>query len=735
MPTVVLPEPIEPPTREPTLMQVVAPTLLEGLCTMMTALAAAIVTFRLTAGMGFVDEHRRDAMMAFNLSPPTNTIFRYVACLATTLGVGGLYACVLLRRLGRLALRLDLLAATTMMSIVWWTSTAEVAVVCLVVRATLAIPLASRAATPFIERREKLVGLSAWAPYLALLLGAYILSQLLPPGVPAALVGAPPWLIAVVALPFVLYIIEGALPARALVWERRVGIVLTLVAIPCVTFRVAVAVFDFDTMVGPVNDLLHGKDILDSVVSTYGFLFSYALAGTFWLFRVTDYYIGIAVLNAVAYTVGYGVIFAFLLRRIERLSLCLAAMILIVAVHYFHLHVPITWLPQSGFLRFGGMLPIFLLLYALDERPGTAWLEWCLAACTAVFMFWTVEVGGYIAVGLAAALGRDLLDGRAGLRRVLRVVAKILSSVAVVFVFFVVRIWVRHGHWPIWIDMLHFQRAYSAGLAMGRLTSIERWPIPILVSLVVLFAALRAPQSMRHGKAWLFLAGFGLAAMVYPLGKAPGIFELARVVLPALLLTASFVGFLYRRRADLEVGAGGRRLNLSSAAAVVWLGFAALGTCFVYSEVAPSLAKATHLEETNIKPIAHETPSWEAFFATPERRAQFQLDLAAIRELVPADEALPILSKNDTIYYTFSPRRALFKNSFFPHFFFKSDIDDVVDALLSSKVPYLFIDNSPFQTYENGIDPHIARDVWARLTSRYRPVKRAGLLDVFRRVP
>jgi hypothetical protein len=304
-----------------------------------------------------------------------------------------------------------------------------------------------------------------------------------------------------------------------------------------------------------------------------------------------------------------------------------------------------------------------------------------------------------------------------------------------VLVFFVVRIWVRHGHWPLWIDMLHFQRAYSAGLAMGRLTSVERWPIPILVSLVVFFVAVRAPQSMRHGKAWLFLSGFGLAAMVYPLGKAPGIFELARVVLPALLLTASFVGFLYRRRADLEVGAGRRRLNLASAASVVWLGFAALGTCFVHAEVAPFLVTATHIEETNIKPIAHKTPSWEAFFATPERRAQFQLDLAAIRELVPADEALPILSKNDTIYYTFSPRKALFKNSFFPHFFFKSDIDDVVAALLSSKVPYLFIDNSPFQTYENGIDPHIARDVWARLASHYRPVKRAGLLDVFRRVP
>ncbi len=727
-------DPSDSGTSPPNLVTRAAPTLFEGACTLIAALGAALVVFHLTESWGYVSAQRRALMMPFNLAPPANTIFRYGAFLLTLFASGALYDLGLFRRMTGVARGLDLFAGALMLALVWWAPFSGALVGAFVARALVGAGLASSAGGSFVARRPALRELAAWAPYVAAALLTAIFSLILPSGIPAAIVDAPAWLLVLVAAPLALYVVEEWLSPRALVWERRIGFVVVLVAIPCVTFRIAAAVFDFDTIIGPVNDIQLGKDILDSVVSTYGFLFNYALVGLFWLFRVKDLYIGLAVLNAVAYTVGYGLIFVFLSYRIRRLSLSLASMILVVGLHYFHLHNPITWLPQSGFLRFGGMLPIFLLLYALEGRESRR-LEWVFGACAAVAMLWTIEVGGYIALGLAAALGHDLLFRSAGVRRALRLGAKTAASMAVVLLFFTARIKLRHGHWPFWGDLLHFQRAFSAGIAIGRVSTVERWPIPIAVSLVALFVAFRAPRSMRHGMAWSFLAVFGLAAMIYPIGKSPGIFELARVILPALLLGATLIGFLYDHREQLVVGTGDRRVNLSSAASVALLAATVALPCVAYVDSHVWLGKFLDLERTNVKPIAHATPSWQGFFPAPERRAQFELDLAEIRALVPADEGLPIISKNDTLYYVFAPRKALVKNSFSPHFFFKEDIDIVTNAILSAKCEYLFIDNSNFRTYENVVDAAVAREIWARLTTRYKPVRRAGLLDIFRRVP
>ena len=259
----------------------------------------------------------------------------------------------------------------------------------------------------------------------------------------------PPWLLALVAAPLVLFVVEPRLSPTALRWERRIGLVLGLGAIPWITFTVAAAYFDFATIVGPVNDLLKGKDILDSVVSTYGFLFTYALAAIFRILRVTDLFIGVAVVNAVAYTVGYAAIFGFLYYRLKRLSLCLATMTAVIAIHYFHLHVPISWLPQSGFLRFGWVLPIFMALYALDDRRRSPSIELDLRRRLRNRAVLDGRGRRLPRAGLAAALGRGLLPGSRSDRLALRLIAKIAASALAVLAFFCIWIKLRHGHWPV----------------------------------------------------------------------------------------------------------------------------------------------------------------------------------------------------------------------------------------------------------------------------------------------
>jgi hypothetical protein len=721
------------PAEGDNLLSQAGPRLVEGLGTLFSALGAMLTVLHFTGGMGFPSEARRALMLTFNLSRPTNTLFQYAVALATIFAVGALDARVLARRMAPVARRLDLLAAAALVPVVWWTPLDRLALTAFGARVVVAAGLAAAPGRARVELMTPLARLAAWAPAIAGAVALDLLSLLLPPGLNTAVAGAPAWLLALVIAPVLLFFAEELAPSGMLVWLRRVGIVLVLIAIPLITFKTESAYFDPAIIIGPVNDIMLGKDLPNGVVSTYGFLFVYFLAAVFRVFRVSDPFLGLSLVNSLAFSVGYAAIFVFLLRRVGRLSLCIAAMTLLVAIHFFHLHVPIGWLPQVGFLRFGAVLPVFLLLYVLEERPQSRRLEMAFAVTTAVALFWTIEVGVYVALGLAGAFGRALLLRTPGDRTVFRLVGKLMAAVGGVLALVTLRVVVRHGHLPAWADLLHFQRAYSAGLAMVALKTFERWPIPIIIYIVTALVALTAPRA-RHGGAWIFLALFGLAAMAYPLGKT-GIFDLSRVVLPALLLAFAFVGFVVENGDRLYLEVQGRSYRLATAAAAgLFVANAAL-TCLTHADAAPQLEIFLAEARDHRKPIAESSPSWQAFVRTPANRAAFERDIAAIAELVPPDEGLPILSKNDTLYYVFAHRTAIYKNSFYPHFFYKADIDRMVEALLTSKVGYMFLDNSGFQAYENGIDHQIANQVWARVSPHYRFVRHAGLLDVYERLP
>ena len=723
----------ESPAAGDDLLAAAGPRLVQALGTLLSALGAALTALHFTSGLGFPSVARRAAMLPFNLLPPTNTLFQYAVALATLFAVGALDVCVLARRMGPVARRLDLLAAAALVPIVWWTRASGVALAAFGARVAVAALLSLAPGRARIESVRPLLRLAAWAPALASALSLDLLSFALPAGLHTAVAGAPRWLLAVVAAPVVLFLVEEVSPARALVWQRRALSALVLLAILRLTFTTEAAYFDPAIIVGPVNDLMLGKDILDGVVSTYGFLLCYFLAAVFKVFRVSDPFIALSVVNSLAFGAGYAAIFLFLLRRVRRLSLCLAAMTSILAVHYFHVYVPIGWLPQVGFLRFGAMLPVFLLLYALDERPQSRPLELALAVTAAIALFWTIEVGVYIALGLAGTFGRALLRRERGDRAVFRRLAQFGVALFAVLALVFLRILIRHGHAPVWADLVHFQRAFSAGLAMVAVSTPERWPIPILIYVVALLASLTAPR-VRHGGAWTFLALFGLGAMAYPIGKG-GTYDLSRVVLPALLLGFAFVGFVVEHGERLKLELQRRSYRLDTAVALGLFVVSAGLTCLVHADAAAQLEVFLAQAKDNIKPIAHSSPSWKAFVSTPANRALFEHDLEAIAAIVPPGEGLPILSKNDTLYTVFAQRPSIYKNSFYPHAFFKADIDYMVEALLASKVGFMFLDNSGFQVYENRVDQEIANGVWGGVASHYRFVRHAGLLDLYQRLP
>ena len=703
-----------------------------ALCTLPTVLGAAIVTYHCTRRIGYVPESYRVATLPFNLTPPTNTLFQYVACSIAILLIGLLYGRIVLVRLGAATRGADFLVATASLPFLWGARSPRVALVAFGVRVALALFLAF---APWARRLEthRISRPMMW--FTTMIASATFLSfsqKLLPSGFMKAIAQSPWWWGAICLVPFLLLLLERKLSDAGLRWERRVVTLVVLGVIPALTFHAGAADFDFSILVGPINDILLGKDILANVVSTYGFLSNYFIGAAFRIFRVQDPYIGLSVVDSVAYLVGYFSLFLFLASRIGSAAICLAFMITTIALHYFHSHIPIFWIPQAGFLRFGAFLPVFFLLYALECRPKSRALEWCFSGLLALSFFWTVEVGGYIAIAAIATVGRWLLSREpSGLRGGV-IAGKVLLSVGGILALICTWVLARQGHWPTWTGLFHFQRAFSAGLAMHRLTSIERWPLPILVYLGTLYVAFRAPQRMRHVHAWVFLSTFGLALMAYPLGKA-GIYDLARASLPAIILVASAVGSLFPRQGDYAKTTKPRYLGAELVVFSAIMAFTFASGCVVYADVAQPRREAQKHEKSGANPIAHRPPAWEAFCPKPDQRARFQSDLRAIEAFVPRGEALPILSKNDTLYYVYAQRKSLFENSFYPHFFLKSDIDEMVAALHHTTAPYLFVDNSGFRGYINIVDQAPMNQVWSQVRGEYVLLARAGFLDAYRR--
>jgi hypothetical protein len=302
---------------------------------------------------------------------------------------------------------------------------------------------------------------------------------------------------------------------------------------------------------GPVNDVAHGRAMLDGAWSQYGVGVFYALRAWFWVVPIG--YGGLALL-LVATTVAIAMLFYGTLR-IAGVGLPLAAASLAVVVvgQTFAQVLSYVVFPSVGALRFGLPLAIVFVAVAAERWPRLSvnprWLQLGLVALAAA---WSLEALVYCsATYLSVCLVFGLSSGRRWMRRLARdIVAVLVVSIASIAV--VSALTASFSGGLDWTPYLDFLRLYSAD-GFGQLP--VAWFAPGAVAGGMIFASavglvwlaweepgyLKAP--MRAALAGL--TGAAVVEFTYFLGRSD-LNNLRHVMIPvvgvATLWIAVFLG-------------------------------------------------------------------------------------------------------------------------------------------------------------------------------------------------
>ena len=288
-------------------------------------------------------------------------------------------------------------------SVVWWALAAP-----LLARAAAARPWPRAAALVRAGPPRALWGLAAVVVLAALACFAHRDSISLPVLVAGALVAVA--LVAAVDR-------AGArrVPRAAAVAVDVVAVAALLLAVPdLVVFRpeeartslaaaleTGIIQFHHDFLLGPANEVLHGRPILGGTASQYGVLSIDFLAGWFKLapigYGTLAFLTG--ALTALWFAAGYG---------IARLAgtprgVAVGALAVAVVVLAYNLPYPVGALPQSGPLRFGLPMVLVLCAVAAERWPGRrgAWRA-ATAGALGVASVWAFESLAFSAVVFAA---------------------------------------------------------------------------------------------------------------------------------------------------------------------------------------------------------------------------------------------------------------------------------------------------------------------------------------------
>lgn len=504
--------------------------------------------------------------------------------------------------------------------------------------------------------------------------------------------------------------------------------VIMILSIALFTIKNDPSYFDYSIIIGPLNDIIHGKDIGVNIVSTYGVMNLYVAAAFFKIFNVTDYYAGLSYLISFFYFSGYSICYLLLRYHSKNFIVSFLTITFLMNINFSYAPIPIHWLPQVGLFRFGVFIPVLIILYFGEFFRGKPWIELLMALTVAIFTLWLPELGVYILTSLAAVfLCRHMfcrLESR------LPFFLKICFCILLILALNCLYIYAKYGQFPVWSDYTYFQKIFATyGIAMNQFTSIGIWIIPPLIYFSCIYICLVNFPRLKHPDAWLFLGFFGLQSMLYFVGKQ-GLSDLARVIIPAVILVAVGINYLLENRDSIKLFANQHILPmmcwafLSISAALSW------NACLNSSQNDIWLLSIADRIEQILE--TDNQSSLELLINSPEMVYRFKQDVRTIQSLVPPEESLAILSKSDTLFYVESQRKSLFKNSFYPHTFLISEIKEIADTILTSNCKYIFLDNSNFQIFNNRVSNHVYMP-FDLLNGKYERVASLNFIDVFKR--
>ena len=521
---------------------------------------------------------------------------------------------------------------------------------------------------------------------------------------------------------------ENRLP-RMMRWLLDIAMVFSIVLL---TFRNDVHYFDFSNFICVVNDLMHGKDILFNTISQYGFLNMYFLAGIFKVFNVHDHYAGLSIVNSLFYVGGYISIYIFFRFYTHRVMFSILATFCIVLIHFYLLvHIPVHWTPSVGFLRFGMILPIFYLLFNQLIRRQWYW-GWLTALMLVFSLFWVIETGVYVLSSfiIVAVLKYFVADKSSNKNDLVFVLAKIAVLLVLFILLLTARSWIKYGGWPIWEDLIYYQKHYLvSGLGGQPLNNVHVWPAVVLIYFITLYVCFSFYDKLKHADALAFLSFYGLASLLYYISLVI-IDHLARAALPATMLCFIFLGYLLKKNLIFSY----RSIKLESK-------YVLYTVALIPSLILGLTVDRWDSQKTLVQRLCESpqeflkntrTDSLPKFL--PKNRLQeFQYDILSIQKLIAPDEPVILISKHDTLYYTYARRKSFFKIAFYPNFSYTiSQVPEAIEKIVNGKARFVFIDHSPYQCYRNVISPHWLK-MRDELSKYFYPKQSLGLLDLYER--
>lgn len=169
---------------------------------------------------------------------------------------------------------------------------------------------------------------------------------------------------------------------------------IVAIAIFPLTFYVGqMAPYDATHFIGPVHDLLMGKLPLSSP-SWYGLLPIVGLSSIFRVIPLT--LVNLYVVIAAIETIGYMLIYRFVLRLFNDTRWANLTIALIILFHFLIQIVDRNFYLQSTFIRFGIWVP---LAFAIQSKK-----YWAIIVSLLLALFWTTDMGLYVVGSYLATL-------------------------------------------------------------------------------------------------------------------------------------------------------------------------------------------------------------------------------------------------------------------------------------------------------------------------------------------
>lgn len=319
-------------------------------------------------------------------------------------------------------------------------------------------------------------------------------------------------------------------------------------------------------ILGPTNDILHGRVLLVDALTQYGVGLNYALAGVFGVFPVLLSYPGFSLLLSLMLVITFILTYGVLRHTIPTIGVpLLVIVVLIITQVYRYIYSPLTN-PSLGPLRYGWQYIVTALIVLRLRYPQhpVVILE-VIALALAAFWSSDSQLSVWLPYGLVVVW--EIWSDRHRLRRLGAVVVRLAVVVGITVALYggynqYARIVTGNTpDWTVYQDVLRF---YSLATWDGW-TFITYYPyvllalVPFGTIMVVLMMGVfdaHRPDATRYLPI-LMLAGSGIMQLVYWM-RTPFTGNLNPFVIP----TAALIGFWFveigRHRAAARIVSGVR---------------------------------------------------------------------------------------------------------------------------------------------------------------------------------